>query len=99
MEYMLIVDAPKRVSLAFIAVQILPSRAPHLALSTLKPGRRHSCRGGSSALSSRLTPLYHIVSMNLLGGLLVIVVLVNVEGNPECDQAREKSTACQAKYV
>ena len=34
MEYMLIVEAPKRVSLAFIAVQILPSRAPHLALST-----------------------------------------------------------------
>lgn len=35
--------------------------------------------------------------MILLGGLLVIVVLV--EGNPECDQAREKSTACQANAV
>merc|ERR1712010_182422 len=36
------------------------------------------------------------VSMNLLE---VAVTLSHVEGNPECDQAREESTACQANAV
>ena len=35
--------------------------------------------------------------MNLLEVLVVAVALRNVEGNPECDQAREEATACQAK--
>ena len=37
------------------------------------------------------------VSMNLLEVLVVAVSLSHVEGNPECDQAQEESTACQAK--
>jgi len=37
--------------------------------------------------------------MNLLEVLVVAVILRNVEGNPECDQAREEATACQANAV
>jgi len=37
--------------------------------------------------------------MNLLEVLVVVVILRNVEGNPECDQAREEATACQANAV
>jgi len=37
--------------------------------------------------------------MNLLEVLLVAVTLRHVEGNPECDQAQEESTACQANAV
>jgi len=37
--------------------------------------------------------------MNLLEVLVVAVILMHVEGNPECDQAREESNACQANAV
>jgi len=37
--------------------------------------------------------------MNLLEVLVVAVSLSHVEGNPECDQAQEESTACQANAV
>ena len=48
-------------------------------------------------LKLKYSPPDHCVSMSLLVVLVVAVTLSHVEGNPECNQAREMAAACQAR--
>ena len=82
-------------SLAFCSVQFQPR-----VLTTLAWSGAPAATGLSAPnvpLKLRFSQPDHFVSMNLLEVLVAAVTLSHVEGNPECDQAREESTACQAK--